>query len=252
MIGVRSTLRALPGRLEKLGYQTGLRSAARLALPDFLGIGAQKAGTTWLYENLRRHPELFLPEEKEIHYFDRSFHRPLHEYAARFEPGAGRLCGEITPGYSILEPSRIRFVRRLRPGLRLLLLLRDPIERAWSQALMNLVQHPGRRFEEVPEEEFVHHFRSPRSVARGDYAAILGRWSREFPSEQLFVGFFEDVAERPQELLERIFRFLGVSCRIDFGALPVHRVRNRRRRAPRCCSSAASWSVPSSWRWLSS
>jgi hypothetical protein len=226
VIGVRSTLRALPGRLEKLGYETGLRSAAGLALPGFLGIGAQKAGTTWLHENLRCHPELFLPEQKELHYFDWSFHRPLHEYAARFEPGAGRLCGEITPGYSILEPARIRFVRRLLPELRLILLLRDPIQRAWSQALMNLVTRPGRRFAELPEEEFIRHFESPRSMARGDYATILERWSDAFPSEQLFVGFFEEIAERPRELLERILGFLGVSRHIDFAALPLHRVTN--------------------------
>ncbi len=62
-------------------------------LPAFLGIGAQKSGTTWLHARLREHPSIYLPEEKEQHYFDWNFHRPLAEYARVFRPAGERLAG---------------------------------------------------------------------------------------------------------------------------------------------------------------
>ena len=113
-------------------------------LPDFLGIGAQKAGTTWLHENLRCHPELYLPDAKELHYFDWDFHQSLRSYAEHFRDGADRVKGEITPGYSILSSIRIALIKDLMPDLRLLFLVRNPISRAWSQALMNLVGRTNR------------------------------------------------------------------------------------------------------------
>src|SRR5688572_21071755 len=78
-------------RLEKWAYLTGLRSRDRLALPGFLGIGAQKSGTTWLHVNLACHPELYLPAQKEVHYFDRHFDKSLEYYSRRFRPGDGRI-----------------------------------------------------------------------------------------------------------------------------------------------------------------
>ena len=69
----------------------------RHALPHFLGIGAQKAGTTWLAENLRCHPEVFLPERKELHWLDHKFERPLSDWAAHFADAGERKRGEITP-----------------------------------------------------------------------------------------------------------------------------------------------------------
>ena len=95
-------LRYVYSRLEKPAYARGWLSTRGLTLPDFLGIGAQKAGTTWLHENLRCHPSLYLPDEKELHYFDWHFHRPLRWYAGHFRQGAGRVrtgksdCGQRT------------------------------------------------------------------------------------------------------------------------------------------------------------
>lgn len=142
-------------------------------LPDFLGIGAQKAGTTWLHENLRCHPELYLPDAKELHYFDWDFHQSLRSYAEHFRDGADRVKGEITPGYSILSSIRIALIKDLMPDLRLLFLVRNPISRAWSQALMNLVGRTNRRREDVSDDEFRKHFRSTRSVKRGDYLTTI-------------------------------------------------------------------------------
>ena len=145
---------------EKWVYSSGLRSPRTLALPDFLGIGAQKAGSTWLHEMLRLHPDLFLPEPKEVHYFDRRFHRTLGYYARRFKPAGQRVKGEITPDYSNLSPETIRFIRQVMPDLRLVYLIRNPVERAWSQAQREVLRARKRQIHEVDPAEFYAHFNS--------------------------------------------------------------------------------------------
>ena len=76
-------------------------------------VGAPKCGTTALYHYLRQHPQIFMPERKELHFFDNKWDRPLREYARHFEGAGGRVKGEITPAYGILPPERIRYLRRV-------------------------------------------------------------------------------------------------------------------------------------------
>lgn len=217
-------IRRALGGLEKRLYRGGWLPRKGLCVPDFLGIGAQKAGTTWLYENLRRHPDIYLPTPKEIHFFDWHFHRTLRSYARHFESGAGRIKGEITPGYSIIDRRRIDFVHWLMPDVRLVMLIRNPMERAWSQALMNLVKKPGRAYASVTEAEFIDHIISARSVMRGDYLTIIDNWLSRFPPEQLLIGRFEEIRDHPQDLLRRVFRHLGARTDIDWSSLPYDQV----------------------------
>jgi len=212
------------GRLERWWRRVRSGAGAPLTLPDFLGIGAQKAGTTWLAENLRRHPEVFLPERKELHWFDNKIERPLAEYAAHFAAGRGKVKGEITPAYGILPVERIRSVRRVLPRVRLILLLRNPVDRAWSHALMDLAFRRGRAPGDVPESEYRAFLESETATRRGDYAAILDAWLAVFPRDQLYVGFFEAIRERPRELLSEVFRHIGVSTDVDWDAFPAARV----------------------------
>ena len=195
--------------VEKPLQRHGLLPFRRDRVPHFLGIGAQKSGTTWLHANLSRHPGIFLPETKELHYFDWNFHRPLGEYLAHFTRAGDRIRGEITPGYSVLDDDRVDFIRRIAPELRIVLLLRDPIERAWSQAVMNLVEIEGRPAEEIDDRTFIDHLSDDRVRLRNDYAGIIERWSGAFGEERLHIGFFEDVAQRPVELLRGVLDFIG-------------------------------------------
>jgi hypothetical protein len=213
-------MQVLPGRLERLWYRVHPGAAARLALPQFLGIGAQKAGTTWLAENLRRHPEVFIPERKELHWLDHKWERPLSDWARHFAGAGDRVRGEITPAYGILPPERIRFLRRVDPDVRLLLILRDPVERAWSHAVMDLAERRGRPPEAVPETEYLAFFDSEVAVRRGDYLAILDRWLAVFPPDQLWVGFFDAIREEPRRLLKEVFRHIGVSVDVDWETFP--------------------------------
>ena len=216
-----SLQRRLPSP-EKWLYSLGLRDARDLPLPDLLCIGAQKAGTTWLYENLARHPEIFVPPDvKEVHYFDFLFHRPLADYAAVFEAGRDCVKCDITPNYGRLRPSRISFLRRVMPRVKLVFLMRNPIERAWSQAVMDLSARDDRAVENVPIEELRAHFRTPGVVRNGLYTEMIDRWLAVFPAERLLTCFYEDLEERPRELLSRIFDHLGVSRDVDWPRFPT-------------------------------
>jgi hypothetical protein len=93
----------------------------------------------------------------------------------------------------------------------------------WSQAVMNLASLPGRGLEDVEDAEFLAHLRGASSVKRGDYPAILARWSSAFPAEQLLVGFFEEIATEPKQLLTRAFAHVGVSTEVDWRTFPFSR-----------------------------
>jgi hypothetical protein len=240
--------------------------------PDFLGIGAQKAGTTWLHSVLSRHDEIWLPRVKELHYFDRTFppvcrtgaprsatipvsHRlrifrqikklgnlsALREglrvrrwddlvvevkllrgkrddawYASLFDLGRDRIKGDITPAYSCLGDQAIAHIHKLMPDAKIIFLLRDPIDRAWSHAKMDILQKPGQpKTLETSESEFIIHFDSDASRMRGDYLGAIDRWTRHYPSDQLFVGFFDEITLDPEGLLTRILGLLGASTSPD-------------------------------------
>lgn len=239
----RPLKRVFSGAERKL-YTLGLLSVDRLSLPDFLGLGAPQSGSTWLHANLRHHPELFLPA-KELHYFDCGFHKSIRFYAAKFAPGRGKVKGEITPGYSILPGGRIRFIRRVMPDVRLIYILRNPIERAWSVARRRFGKRVGPDLSGVDQDELIAYLRTQpgkpgaygTNLMRGDYLRNLDNWLSVFPQEQLLVGFFQDIMERPRELLTQVFSHLGVSPDLDWGSLPYQKVINKNpelHMPPRC------------------
>lgn len=206
---------------EKWAYRHGVLSPERLPLPHFLGIGVPRSGTTWLYLNLRRHPDIFVVPQKELHYFNGHFGRLLSSYANHFRP-ADRLQvrGEITPTYLYLPLQRIQFIRDVMPEVRLVTLLRDPVDRAWSDILRIKVLLTGRSIEQVPESELLELARDTSFLARSKYTEPLGRWRSVFPPDQLFIGQYEDILERPRMLLEQILVHIGVPTRIDWDDLP--------------------------------
>lgn len=209
---------ALP---EKWLYSLGLRSTEGLRLPDFLGIGAQKAGTTWLHQNLQHHPDFYFPPHiKEIRFFDARFYMSPAQYAEFFAPAGDHFTGDITPGYGALGVSRIRFIRKLLPDVKLVLILRNPIDRAWSHAVMDLADTKQRRVEDVPEWEFFAHFASPSARRNGSYVSILDRWLSVFPASALHVVFFESIRERPRELLTGILEHIGARTDVDWSTFP--------------------------------
>ncbi len=196
---------------------------------NFLGIGAQKAGTTWLYTQLARHPQVGFPKGKEIHFWDwvQAGRRPcdIGWYLRQFGADAGRVLGEITPDYAVLEERYIRQIHNLNPDLKILFILRNPIERAWSAARMGLARL-GMEREEASDRWFIDVFRSAYSVARGDYETTLRRWTGVFSRQQILLLYYEDLEQNPLQLLEQTAQHLGVGPDF-FRALAPSEIRRR-------------------------
>lgn len=179
----------------------------------FLGIGAQKAGTTWLFHQLRRHPDVHFPRGKELHYWNRAELPDATEWRSllAIDGGNKRAVGEITPAYFHLPPTRIALIHRAFPDLRIFVSLRNPITRAWSAALMDLARL-SRRVADTDDDWFVENVLSATSLARGSYTANLERWWSLFSRKQLFVSLFEDIEHQPAVLLTELAAHLGLDA----------------------------------------
>ncbi|HVC29378.1 MAG TPA: sulfotransferase [Gammaproteobacteria bacterium] len=182
--------------------------------PTFLGIGAQKAGTTWLHRMLCLHPDIGMPEQKELHFWDRDepVAAAIGTYRHIFDDLHGKARGEITPSYAILPPDRIALMKRHFPDLRLIYILRNPIERAWSQARMELAKHINKHGQ--PPEDMETWLRqqlsSPESVMRGDYAVCLENWYTHYGRGQIKIFIYEEAFAEPQRFLQECCKYLEV------------------------------------------
>jgi hypothetical protein len=132
------------------------------------------------------------------------------DYRRLFAPAGDRVAGEVTPAYGTLTPAVIDRVREMFPALKLILLMRNPVERAWSHCRMRLAELQGRPFAAVPHEEIVAFLDGDAARAASDYPAIVDAWSRSFPAEQIHLEWFDRVVEDPQGLLRDVYEFLGV------------------------------------------
>jgi hypothetical protein len=176
---------------------------------DFLGIGAQKAATTWIYTRLRLHPNLHFPGGKEIHFWDLHRERGVEWWLDIFREEGSWKQGEITPAYALLDESSIREISAVAPDLRVFYAIRNPIARAWSAALMAL-ERAEMAFDEASDVWFIDHFKSAGSRRRGDYLDCLGRWRSVFSKDSFQIIFFDEIIEDPSAALASIADHLGV------------------------------------------
>jgi Sulfotransferase domain len=207
----------------------GTVTARGRPLPDFLVLGAQKAGTTALYAYLRWHPGITGPSWKEVSFFDRHWWRGVRWYRGQFPlRSRGRLVGEASPSY-LFHPLAPERARAVVPDARLVVVLRDPVDRAYSQyqhevALGReplsfedaLAAEEGRTRGEVERlvadpRAFSHEWWDHTYAARGLYAEQLERWLAMFPRDQLLVVTSDDLGKRPAETYASILSFLGAA-----------------------------------------
>jgi hypothetical protein len=201
---------------------------------DFLVAGAQKSGTTALNYYLKRHPRIALPVKKELHFFDDDelfaggnvSYKPLYEMFRPARPGS--IAGENTPIYLYWRPALPR-IRGYNAAMKFIVILRNPIERAFSQWNMQrtrgiepcdfldaVAAEPGRIAESAPKQ-----LRKFSYVDRGRYAEQLERAFRLFPRERFLVIKYEEFRARQREMVEAVFRFLGLSP-ARFRAVEAH------------------------------
>lgn len=135
--------------------------------------------------------------------------RDFDWYASVFS-SRGSIQGEITPEYCILEPFQIREIRSHFPDLKIILLLRNPIDRTWSHAKMELCWRANRPIGDVREHEFIDFFNDHGVAKRAQYSRIIENWTKEFGENSLFIRTLDDIIESPVRVVESICRFLEI------------------------------------------
>lgn len=192
------------------------------SLVNFVIAGVQKAGTTALFDYLADEPGVAPSRVKETHFFDdetQDWSRPDYGvYHGHFDLPDGRLRGEATPIYSYW-PNALERVRAYNPAMRIILILRDPVARAWSHWRMEYARGVERepfswcirlgRQRLFDAEPWGHH-REYSYVERGFYAEQVERLFALFPREQVLILRAEDLRADPGAVLERTRRFLGL------------------------------------------
>jgi hypothetical protein len=204
----------------------------RTGPPDYVIIGAQKAGTTWWQGLLEEHPSIVRPagQRRELHYFDHFWDRwPAPEHIERyhryFPRPEGSLAGEKTPGY-LYQPWVAPMLAEAAPEARLIVLLRDPVERYASG--LGLLERSGALKGEVGAGEIgIREHRITEAIERGRYASQLDWFLLSFPPERLLVLQYERCVADPQGQVDRTFAFLGLPSH----AVPAEEVRRARKRS---------------------
>jgi Sulfotransferase domain len=212
--------------------------------PNFLIAGPQRTGTTWLHKNIESHPEVFMTSPKELFYFNllESHQGPLYrssgldwylkffeiseerrrereeqcrrEYQVPFTP---KIRGEATAGYAAMGPHLIREITVLNPDIKVLIIIRHPVDRAWSHAKLDLTEDWGHSIDQVSDKDLERFFATPYQRRCAQYQRQIANWQPLLKPDALMLGWFEDIQENPGRFLERVFRFLGVRDNLWLG-----------------------------------
>ena len=205
--------------------------------PDFLIAGPQRTGSTWLHRVLEDHPQIYLSRPKELYYLavldqpnhyqhqttDLSFYLDhfrkeslitqrrafcREHFSTEYKPV---VYAEATASYAAMAEHLVAEAVLLNPNIKVLITIRNPMDRMWSHAKMQLGRTlTGRRLEEVSDREFQEFGDSSYHQRCGFYSEQIATWSRYLQPGHLFVGIFEHVTTRPVEYACDVLRFLGV------------------------------------------
>lgn len=213
-----------------LNYYLPLATQRLRMLPNFIIPGAQKCGTTSLYLDLKQHPEIRLSRSKEVWYFDRDYHKGLPWYRSNFPLWSAQKLsiGDVTPSY-LDHPKSAERIKALIPNCRLIFILRDPVERAYSHYFHSrrLGVEPIESFEEAVELEskrlgnVCNELESGRLdysceytywgyLSKGHYYKNLQKYFAIFNHDQILVLWSNEYDKNPELILNRIAEHLEI------------------------------------------
>lgn len=195
--------------------------------PDFLIIGAQKSGTTSLYNYLIQHPQILPAAQKEIHYFDLNYNQGINWYKAQFPQKSSQktLTGESSP-YYLFHPRVPQRVHQHFPQIKLILLLREPVARTWShyhhevrlkfenlsfeEAIANETQRLKEETEKLLADDNYYSFNHQHYsyLARGIYHQQIKNWQQYFSPSQMLILKSEDFYNNPAQIFNQTLEFL--------------------------------------------
>jgi hypothetical protein len=232
---IRATKRILPNLIRRATHQYR-------QLPAAVIVGAQKAGTTQLFTCLIRHPRCFGSVAKELQYFSKRRDRPLNWYRSKFPltrtvARVGGLCFEATPSY-LPTPQALRMMSVVLPDAKVIVLLRDPVSRAFSHYQHNKTrQLETREFREIVEDAIARPPFAPTRgaalqadaepmldyVARGYYALQIELLLKLYPRERVLVVDSADLFDDTNAVCQRVFEFFG----LEPHPVPPKKIHNR-------------------------
>lgn len=186
-------------------------------LPTFIIIGAMKSGTTSMYRHLSEHPQICMSKPKELNFFvqERNFDKGLRWYQDRFEADGAKAYGEASPGYTKYPtfdgvPERMH---RILPDVKLIYLLRDPIERLLSHHTHGYING----WEKEPDvSKALRPIEDSPYVACSKYGMQLSRYLDYYPLDQILVLTLDELRQQPSQTIKQVFQFIGV----DDGFVP--------------------------------
>ncbi len=229
--------------------------------PDFIGIGMERAGSSWLFYMLAVHPQIWVPPIKELHYFEdpgpnkwrygphlksralaklapffktpasrpQYFKNTYAEYLAwdaRYFSGTrsdqwyaslfdekftkGRICGEVTAAYAAMNEERIAALVKLHKSTKIILSLRDPVERMLSAMFHDFRSLQRLKPEQITESMMLEWLRKRAGQNPASNREILARWQKHTDAKNLIVINFADIAKNPEKLVSGLYTALGV------------------------------------------
>lgn len=203
-----------------------------MKLPNWICFGVVKGGTTSLFNALKTHSEIYIPPSKETHFFcSPEYNKGLEYYAEQYFSGAkqGQSCGDISPKYFIHQDVPGRIYKAFGSNIKLLIILRNPVERAWSHychsyerfhlfpfrptedlSFKYAIQAEKGRLDIPDEYSFTHHMWNAYKHT-GRYAFLLKHWLKVFKKENIEVCLFEDLINDSQNTLDKITSHIEVS-----------------------------------------
>lgn len=192
--------------------------------PDFLGIGAIKSGTTWLHACLAEHPDIYTTQTKEIEFFNNRYDLGSGWYKSLFPVSEKIVCGESTPGY-MHDDHCARRIYDANRSMKLLVCLRNPVDRAFSHYMMSQrisslsIEAKIVAFDKVARQT------DCKFVRFGLYANQLDPFAHLFDKNQLHISLFDEIADDPIQMIQSVYRHIGVAD--DFLPNSLNTVVNR-------------------------
>lgn len=224
-----------------------------MALPSFICAGAQKAGTTWLFEMLAQNPSVWLPPLKEVHFFDAAnlsdadkdkkrqkilklANRAANHGKSKGSSGTGkaeflrslagddiqteawyrrlfshpdsegRITGEITPAYLVLDEAKIIYMKSVLPDTKIIILVREPRDRNLSQIRMAATRT---KLPELSEADWKKILEGTRKRDRGNYSRAIPLWQKYYGPDQLLILPFSQLKTDPAGMMRTVESFIG-------------------------------------------
>jgi len=172
---------------------------------DFIGIGSGKSGSTWLFENIRKHPEICDKNPKEIQFFNLHYNKGLSWYKKQFKDCENMLKGEFSIQYMSCSKCAKRILK-FNPNIKLIAILRNPVNRIFSD-----YQHSIRKAEIPPTITFYEYIQDENRLKYGLYYDELLPFYKLFPEKNIKILILEEVQFNPEKNLKEIYKFLELS-----------------------------------------